>query len=118
MPHVGVERLAAGDRQEHAAAHQQGQARVADEQAQSVSRVQRQQDLEVIKDVDDPHECQKGEPYGRNGSEEFADAGRALVLENEKHGEDRECQRKDETLQAAVDDGKPFDGRQHRHGWA
>ncbi len=53
MAHVGIKRLAAGDGQEDAAEDQQGKARLFDEHAGAIPRIEGQEDFKVIEDVDE-----------------------------------------------------------------
>ncbi len=84
MAHVGIERLAAGHRQEDAAEDEQRQEGPFDQHAGAIGRIEGEEDLQVVEDVIEAHHADGEKPDGGDRREQRGHARRALVLEQEE----------------------------------
>ena len=115
MSHVGVQRLAAGDRQYDCA---QGQIRVRavfEEEVRRVPRVDGGDDVRVLQDVPDAQHAECAEPEQHHGSEQGAHAGRAARLKDEQAAEDADGDGYDIGLEHRRGDFQPLYGGKYRH---
>ena len=95
MAHVGVERLGAGHREEHAAEHDEAHRPCAKMKLRPGERVQRPQDLPGRGDLDDAERRVHGEEHHHDRPEERGDARRAAALGGEQQDEDDDRRRQD-----------------------
>ena len=116
MAHVGIERFAAGHRQKHAAKNQKRQSRLFDKHAKAIDRIEGVEYFEIIADVNQPHEANDGKPQGCHGRKNRGNAGGAAVLEQEQAEEHGKGERHHHEFKPGIDNGKAFNGREHRHG--
>ena len=85
MAEVGIERLAAGDREEHRAERDQADEAVAGEERHRVIGIDREEDAGIVADVQQPGGRDGEEPDHHHGPEERRDLRGAAAL----HGEQR-----------------------------
>ena len=116
MAHVGIERLATGDGQEHTAEHQERKARPFDQHGDAVKRVKGIENIRIVEQMIETHDAEDEKPDRGDRREQRGDTRRALVLEQEQRDENAERQGHDKGLEVRVDDIQPFDGGEHRHG--
>ena len=62
MPHVRVERLGAGDREKHGAERDERQPLVSREQGQSIARIERQQHVRALDNLNQAQNAENGKP--------------------------------------------------------
>ena len=62
MTHVGVERLRAGQREENAAHHREGDDRICGRETYRLDRTERLEDVRRGPDIDDPEQTDDDEP--------------------------------------------------------
>ena len=122
MAHVGIQRLRAGDRQEHGAHERQaGVVVAADEELDAMHRVQRAQHLEVLRHADRAGDRDEQEPDEHGGTEHLADALGAARLHGEQDHDDHRGDQQRQArvlLEHALQCGQrlqAFDGRADRH---
>ena len=84
MPHVGIQRLTAGDRQEHAAEDDETVPAMRDDEPDRVQRVDRQDHLRPPHDAGQAEHRDDHEPQQHDRAEHPADAGGALHLRAEQ----------------------------------
>src|SRR5262245_64129624 len=113
MPHVGIQRLAARNREEHGAKHGHAADAVRLEIANRVNRIHGANDPWITGDPDDA-ECANGdEPDDDDWAEETADPMRAVLLNHEQRDEDRNRYRHHIRLEERCGDLKALDGAEH-----
>ena len=95
VAHVGVQRLGARHRQEHAAQNDETQEPVADQQVDAIIGTDSAQDLRGLDDLAHAEDRQHQEPDHHDGAEIAADAGGAARLGHEQADQDRSRQRQD-----------------------
>jgi hypothetical protein len=88
MPHVRVQRFAAGQRQKDRAQQQEGLSRLGDREIDGVCRIQRRQHLGRLHDAVDAEQREHGEPDDGHRTEEAADQRRAFALHQEQQHDD------------------------------
>ncbi len=88
VAHVCVERLAAGDDEEHRAEDEEAAEAVRSEEVLAVERVQRGQHAGVPHDLVQPERGQRREPHERHRPEDLPDPRRPPVLHGEEPDED------------------------------
>ena len=114
VAHVDVERLAARQHEEHGAEDRERDARVAEQHAQRVLRVEGRQDLRRVDDGAKAEEADRDEPQHHDRAEEAPDLLGAAALDRKKRDEDHERAWHHQSLQAGVDDRESLDRAQHR----
>ncbi len=112
MAHIGVKRLAAGDRERHGTKHQKASHRRRTEDPEGVHRVQRRQHARGFGDLDQPVDPDHREPHQHDRAEEPADALGTALLKDEQHHQHDNCERQDEPAQRRGADADPFDRAQ------
>ncbi len=80
MTHVDVERLAAGQHQEHGAEDHDREARVAEQHAERVHGIERHQDFGRVNDLAQAEQPDRDEPDDHDRAEQPADALGAAAL--------------------------------------
>ena len=88
VAHVGIERLGAGDRQEHAAQHDETVPALVHEEVDGVARVDGEDDLGMPHDARQAEDGDGHEPQQHDRPEDAADAGRAARLRAEQGQQD------------------------------
>ena len=114
VAHVGIERLGAGDRQEHAAQHDETVQSLVREKVDGVARVDGQHDLGM---PDDARQAEGGnghEPQQHDRPEDPADAGRPARLRREQGQQNHQRGRHRIGLERVGQDVDAFEGAQHR----
>ena len=114
MPHIGIERLRAGNREKHRAQHQKTVPGMPHEERQAVIGVYRQQDVRLPRDAPDAEHRQDCEPDHHDRPEQSADCRRAAALNDEQRGQQHQRDRNDVGLEERRRDLEPLDGAQHR----
>ncbi|MNC84597.1 hypothetical protein D3C83_01550 [compost metagenome] len=116
MPHVGVERLRAGEREQHGAQHDEGGEAVLRREAERVDRVERLQHRRVEGDVVEADRRQREEPEHADRAEQRAHGRRALALEQEQRDQHAGRDRHDVGFEGAGADLQALHRGQHRDG--
>ncbi|MHC2242035.1 hypothetical protein ACVJH7_001342 [Bradyrhizobium elkanii] len=114
MPEIGIQRLAAGHREEHRAQRHQADGAVGQHELERVIGIDRRQHRRVVHDVDEPHYRQRGEPHHHHRTEGGRDARGARTLHREQHDQDQDRQRHHIVLEMRGGELEAFDRRQHR----
>ena len=115
MAHVGVERLAAGHRQERAADHRERQRSRVREVSERRQRTERREDRGRAHDADDADDADDHEPHQHDRAEDMPDPGGAVALDQEQQDENRDGQRHHDALELRRMDLQPLDGAEHRN---
>ena len=84
MPHVGVQRLRAGDGEHDGGQREERDREVAEEEVQRVGRRERLEDLRVIGDAAHAARGDREEPDEHHRAEQAPDRRRAQALEQEQ----------------------------------
>ena len=113
MAHVDVERFAAGQHEEYGAEDRKRDARVAEQHAKRVGRIQRGENFRRLQDLPQAEQSDRREPEDHDRPEQAPDAFGAAALDREQRDDDRECGGHDEALHRGVDDREAFDRTQH-----
>jgi hypothetical protein len=114
MPHIGVQRLAAGDHEEDGAEDDVAVPAVAEEEGGTLRGVDGRKHGRVPQDLRGAERREHEEPDERDGSEDRPDAGGPAPLEEEQRDEDRDRDRHDVRSEDWCRDGQPFNRAQHR----
>ncbi len=114
VPHVGVERLRARDREHDRAERDEGDPRVRGEELDPVARRQRLDDRRVCDDPAEPGDRQDREPDRHHGTEHPPDPVRPVTLDREQRDDHRDRDREDQRFEARLDDLEALDRREHR----
>jgi hypothetical protein len=116
MTHIGVHRLAAGDRQEGGAKHREAdaQSRV-EKEAYRAERAESDQDRECTKDPGDAEDADDGEPQQHCRSKNAADETRALALDQEQPNQDHDAGGHDHRCELRRIDFQSFHRAQYRN---
>ena len=114
VAHVRVERLAAGDHQEHRAQDQEAVDPVLRKEADGMPRVDGRQDLGRARERGDPEQRDDGEPGDRDRPEHGTDRPGAAALQREQADEHGDRQRDDEAVERRRRDRQALDRAQHR----
>ncbi len=101
VPHVGVERLTAGDAQHDGPEDHEAVHLVVDEELDRVDRVQRAEDLGDPGDPDHAQHRERAEPHHHHRPEDATDRGGAALLDGEQPDEDGDGDRDDDRVAAA-----------------
>ena len=115
MPHVGIERLRAGNGEEDAAEHDEADRAMEEQEGQSRKRAQRAQYAPGRGNVGDAENRVDGEEHDHDRSEKRRDAGRAATLREEQQNENHDGRRQDETREFGVHLLEPLQRREHRY---
>ena len=116
MSHVRVQRLSAGDDEEHGAKHREpGQAVVAKE-AVGMPRIESPQHRRRPHDPHDPQRCNRHKPQDHDRAEQPADPVGAVLLNHEEPDENHDGDRHDIRLEQRRHDFETLDGAKHRNG--
>jgi hypothetical protein len=115
MPEVRVHGLAAGDDQHQRAEDEQRLARAgAREEANAMRRIERRQNRRLARDLGPAENGDRDEPDDQDRAENDADSRRALELDGEEPGQQREGDRRDIGREGGRRDVESFDRRQAR----
>jgi len=110
MPHVGVQRFGAGQRQHHGTENGHAHAWVVDEELHRPGRVERLQDLRALHDAVHAQRTDRHEPQHHDRPEQNADARGAVLLDQEQRHQQQDCQWHDPMLDAIEGQLQPLDG--------
>ncbi len=113
MPEIGVERLGAGDRQEHRPQGEETDLAVAGEKEEAAHRIESAQDLQIIEHVRGAGHPDGEEPEGYDRAEQGGDLRGSPRLEREQRHQDRDRQRQDEVLERRRGELEALDGGEH-----
>ena len=113
MPHVGIQRLGAGNAEEDSAEHGKAAHAVAGEQAQAVKRIERDQHSRLAGDAPNAERADRDKPDQHDRPEGGADARGAERLHGEQQEEDDDGGRHHVMGQRRRRDLKPFERREH-----
>ena len=111
MAEIGVQCLAAGDREEHRSQRDQSDRPVREQELDSIIGIDRGKNGGIVSDVHDPHHSQAGEPQHHHRTEGGRHPGRALALDREQHHQDEHGERHDIMLERRRGELEAFDGR-------
>ncbi len=118
VAHVGVERLAAGDHQDHRAQDQEAVQPVLPQEAQPVQGAHRAQHRDVVaalrQDAGEPGGGEHQEPEQHRRAEDRGDARRAVALHGEQGDQDPRRDRQDVGVEGAGRHTQTLHGREHR----
>ncbi len=114
MPHIGIERLGAGDGEHDRAHRQEGVDAVVEEEFDRVPGVERDEDARARQDIDDAQHRQDEEVQHHHRAEHHAHLADAALLDREQADQDADRDRQDERGEAAVDHGQALDRGQYR----
>ena len=116
MPHIGVQRFAAGQSQKHRAEHGEGDPAVGvPEIGERVARIERNQYSGPSEDMRDPGEPEYHEPRRHHRSEKSADAAAAPALDHKKCDQHHSRHRHDIRPKYRGCDLQPLDRAQDRN---
>ncbi len=116
MPHVGVERLAAGDHQHDRREHRHTVPALPEEELHRVPRIDRVEHLGLHRDTANAEECDADEPEGGHRTEDLADTSGAATLHREECRDDHHRERHDPRLEDRRGDFEALDGAEHGDG--
>jgi hypothetical protein len=116
MAHIGVQRLATGDRQEYGAQHREGPPTAAQQKTDGVIRVDRDQHARMARDAGDPEHRDGDEPEQHDRTEGLADDRGPAALDGEQPEQDRHRHRQHIGLEDLGADVEAFQRAQHRNG--
>ena len=114
MAHVGIERLAAGQRQEHRADHRKRDDGIGDQETRGLGRIDRLQNGRRHHDVASAQQPDDDEPDHHDRTEQRPDALGPPPLDHEQSDQDDQRDRHDEFFEPGRDQLQPFHGRKHR----
>jgi hypothetical protein len=83
MAHIGVQRLAAGERQKYRADHHERDLGVSDQEICGLGRIDRLENSGCEPDVGRAQPPNDNEPYHHDGTEQLANAASAVLLDHE-----------------------------------
>jgi hypothetical protein len=110
MPHVRVERLAAGHDQDDRAEDQHAVESMAEEEGGTMMRREGPEDRRILAEMIDAERRHRGEPGHHHRAEELADIPGPATLDGEQGEEDDARERHDVIRQARADVRQPFHG--------
>ena len=116
VTHVGIQRFRAGQRQEDATHHGEGDDRVCRHETDGFERVERLEDRRRDPDIDGAEHSDDDEPGDHDWTEQAADLRGPAPLDREQADQDRQRHRQDERLEVRRDQLEAFHCRQHRDG--
>jgi hypothetical protein len=116
VPHVGVQRLAAGHDQEHRAEHEVAVPPGLGEELDGVERIDGGQHRRIARDLQRPEHRQDREPEQGDRPEHGTDTGRAEPLAGEQRDEDGDRDRHDVGLQHRRRHAQAFHRAKDRDG--
>ena len=115
MSHIGVERLAPGDRQEDAAENGKATPPALRQEDDSVSRVDRGEHTRMAQDAAHTEHRDHSEPQQHQRSEYVADARCPAALYGKKAEQDRNCHRRDVGLERSGRNVDALERAQYRN---
>ena len=116
MPHVRIQRLAAGDGEEYAGEHRERADLMLRDQLHRVDGRKRDQHSGLAHDPAHPHDRENREPSQHHRPEDLADRSGAVPLNQEQADQHHQGDRKDGDLGIGRRDVQAFHGAQHRNG--
>jgi len=116
MPHVGVQRLAAGHGQDDGPEREEALPGMAEQELDRVDRIERRQHRRRVQDADHAQHRQHAEPGAHDRAEEAADRAGAVFLDREQDGQDNRGDRHDVVLERRRDHVQALDRAEHRDG--
>ena len=96
MPEIGIERLGAGDRQEHRPQGDEPDLPVPGEKDEAVHRVQRAQDFQIVEDVHGAGQADGEKPQRDDRAEQGGDLGGSPRLDGEQPYQNCDSQRQND----------------------
>src|SRR6185295_16887112 len=109
VAHVGVKRFGAGYGEDYRSEQNERGAAMMQEKLKTVPRIRCCQNLRRLGDLTNAEQSDADKPHRHYRSENAADFGGAVLLKEEKHGEDGHRQRNDEMLRLGCDHLEAFD---------
>ena len=116
MAHVGIERFAAGDGQDHGTQRHERRARRVHKQQRAIIGIESPQNTRRLRNGKEPDHGKDREPHHHDRSEQSADLGGAPALHDEKADQDDERRRDDEGLEGTAFGAQAFDCAEHGDG--
>ena len=116
VSHVRVERLGAGDGEQHRAQHDEGRVAVAGGEPERVARIECRQHRGRLGDVPRAHGAQAEEPERAHRPEEDAHHAGPVPLDEEERHQDPRGERNDVRLERRGSHLQAFHGREHGDG--
>lgn len=114
MTDIGEERLGSRDRQNHGAQHVIAGDAVAEQEADGIERVERDQNGRAMHQPDQTQHADGDEPQAHDRAEHLPHPIGATRLEEKQSNQDAGGERHDERLKNARRDIEPLDRREHR----
>src|SRR5437763_11111501 len=111
MTHVGVKRLAAGNREKHPTQDQECKAGFLEQHANAVEGVEGVEYFEIVSDVDQTQAADNDEPDRCHRRKERRNAGCPMMLKQKQRDEDHKRERDDKRLEVRIDDREALDRR-------
>ena len=116
MAEIGIERLAAGDGQEHRAERDQADVAVGCDKAHRIGRIEGGEHREIVAQMHGAHHRDRDEPHQHHRTEEGRNLGGAAALHGKQHEQDDDGERQHVVLQRRRREFKPLHRREHRDG--
>jgi hypothetical protein len=110
MTQIRIQRLAAGDREEHRAQRHHSDGPMRQQELDPVPGIDRGQHRRIVADVDKAHHCEAGEPDHHYRTERRCNAGGAAALHRKQHDQDKDRQRHHIMFQPRRRELEAFDG--------
>ena len=114
MPHIGIQRLDAGDRQHHRPQREERHLLIFHEEVERPFGVQRLQHFRIRNDAACAQHRQHDEPQQHHRSEQLADAAGTVLLNGEQQRQHQNGERHDIGVKRRRGDFQPLDRRHHR----
>ncbi len=114
MAEIGVERFRTGHREEYRTQRHQPDHPVAEQEGNSVVRIERGQHAVIPRDPKHARHRNGDEPHRHDRTEEIGDAGGAARLHRKQDQQDRDGQRHDVGIKSGRHDLQAFDRGKHR----
>ncbi|MNZ87019.1 hypothetical protein D3C78_1058660 [compost metagenome] len=116
VAHVGVQRLGAGQCQNHRPQDRHADPRVNHKEAYRPSRVERLEHFRALQNTVDAEHAQHHKPQHHDRAKQNTDAGRAVFLDQEQRHQNDHGQGDDPVLDTIKGQLQPFNRRKHRNG--
>ena len=115
MAEIGIERLAAGDHEEHGAERDQADFAVIVEERDAVERIDREQHMRIVADMQRAGDRDGDEPDHHDRPEQRRDLGGAAALRREQPDQDDDRERRHHLGERGARELQPFHRREHRN---
>jgi hypothetical protein len=113
VAHVGIQRFAAGHRQNDGTEGEESQPRMGADETDGIERIEGKQNSGVLGNFERAENTENGEPADHDRTEQLADSAGAMALDEEQPGKYDEGNRDDVGLERRGDDLQAFDCREY-----